>query len=66
MNLSQFINERKHHWDRLAGLVERVYQRGARSVAADQLNEMIYLYREATADLARLKAGRARSAVASR
>lgn len=56
MGLTQFVRERRSTWDRLEQIIGQVYKRGARRANADDVHQMIHLYREASADLARLRA----------
>lgn len=55
MGLERFVEERKPSWNRLAEIVERVYRRGVRAVRPGELLELLHLYRDASADLARLR-----------
>jgi uncharacterized membrane protein SpoIIM required for sporulation len=56
MNLDRFVRERRPAWTRLAGLVEQLYSQGTRRTPGAALNELLYLYRDVSADLARLRA----------
>jgi uncharacterized membrane protein SpoIIM required for sporulation len=56
MSLERFIQDRRPAWNRLAGLVERLYARGPRRIPGTEINELLCLYRDVSADLARLRA----------
>lgn len=56
MSAEQFVHERRPAWDRLTGLVERLYRDGPRRVPGREINELLHLYRDVSADLARLRA----------
>ena len=56
MGLDQFVRERRPVWDRLATIVAEAYRRGVRRVPPGEVNEMLHLYRDVSADLARLRA----------
>lgn len=56
MGLDQFVRQRRPVWDRLAAIVAEAYRRGVRRVPPSDVNEMLHLYRDVSADLARLRA----------
>jgi uncharacterized membrane protein SpoIIM required for sporulation len=56
MSVEQLVGERRPAWDRLGAIVDRAYRRGPRRLSADELYDLIHLYRDASADLARLRA----------
>jgi hypothetical protein len=53
-----FINTRKARWERLETLVEALKRGEAKKLSTSDLRDINRLYREATADLARLQAFR--------
>jgi uncharacterized membrane protein SpoIIM required for sporulation len=53
-----FINSRKARWERLEGLVKALERGEIRKLSSSDLRDINRLYREATADLARLQAFR--------
>ena len=55
MTPDELIADRRDNWERLQHLVERA-RRSPRSLAGVEAQSLIQLYREATADLARLRA----------
>lgn len=56
MTPDELIAARRPKWNELNQLVETLVRRGPRRLTGDQPRQFIYLYREASADLARLKA----------
>ncbi len=56
MNLENFVGERRPAWERLKQLTDQVYRRGPRRTGGRALNDMLHLYRDVSADLARLRA----------
>jgi uncharacterized membrane protein SpoIIM required for sporulation len=56
LSLESFVQERRPVWERLRTLVDLVHRRGPRRAGGRDLNEMLHLYREVSADLARLRA----------
>src|SRR5262245_1392847 len=55
MSLETLIESRRPVWDRLDRIVSDVYRRGVRRVSNADVHLMIYLYREVSGDLARLR-----------
>jgi uncharacterized membrane protein SpoIIM required for sporulation len=47
-----FVGKRRTGWERLEALVDRAERRGVRRLGADELEELAFLYRSATGDLA--------------
>ncbi len=56
MRIEQFIENRRIHWDRLSAILDDIQKRGPRRLDNADVNELIHLYREVSADLARLRA----------
>ncbi|MCK4659200.1 MAG: stage II sporulation protein M [Phycisphaerae bacterium] len=56
MSLDQIIRKRRVTWDRLETIVSRLAKRGARRTPVKEVNELVHLYREVSADLARIRA----------
>jgi uncharacterized membrane protein SpoIIM required for sporulation len=56
MGLDQFIRDRRPVWDRLSKIVADAYRRGVRRMPAGDAGDMVHLYRDVSADLARLRA----------
>jgi hypothetical protein len=54
--IQTFIYSRKRRWDRLETLINTLERREGKKLSASDLRDMGRLYREATADLARLQA----------
>lgn len=54
MNLKTFVDEREPTWRRLEAIVDNLARRGGRAPAEDA-EQLIYLYRQVSADLARLR-----------
>jgi uncharacterized membrane protein SpoIIM required for sporulation len=59
MNLSQFLQQRRPDWQRLAAAVGRIDRRGPRRAPPDDVPTLLELYLQASADLARLRAAAA-------
>jgi uncharacterized membrane protein SpoIIM required for sporulation len=56
MRLEQFVQNRRPVWNRLAAIVAEAYRRGVRRLPGADVHDMVYLYRDVSADLARLRA----------
>ncbi|MGD8453822.1 MAG: stage II sporulation protein M [Phycisphaerae bacterium] len=56
MTPDELIAERRPVWDELDELVRRAQRRGPRSLSGEQAHRLIHLYRDVSADLARLQA----------
>lgn len=56
MSLERFVRERRPAWQRLGLLVEHVARHGPRRTDGRELSDMLHLYRDVSADLARLRA----------
>ncbi len=56
MGLDQFVRDRRPVWDRLSKIVTEAYRRGVRRLPAADAGDMVHLYRDVSADLARLRA----------
>jgi uncharacterized membrane protein SpoIIM required for sporulation len=54
-SINAFISARKPRWERLESLLENLEKGGARGLSASDLQDVGRLYREAAADLARLR-----------
>ena len=54
-SIEKFIESRRSHWERLENLIQALEQGKARQLQPSDLPDMGRLYREATADLARLQ-----------
>jgi uncharacterized membrane protein SpoIIM required for sporulation len=59
MNLEQLLQQRRPAWKELATIVDRVYRRGPRRTPPEDVHKLLELYRQASADLARLRAASA-------
>lgn len=55
MNLDVWLRERRADWRRLETIVDELYRRGPRRIAAEDLRELTALYQTVCADLARLR-----------
>ena len=55
MSLESYVTERRPAWQRLGTLTDQVYRRGSRRTGGRELSEMLHLYRDVSADLARLR-----------
>ena len=59
MGIDDFHRRRKPAWDRLTEILDAIHQRGVRSVPPADIEELVHLYRQVSADLARLRAQQA-------
>jgi uncharacterized membrane protein SpoIIM required for sporulation len=55
MGLDQFVHDRRPVWSHLAGIVAAAYRRGVRRLPPADVYDMVHLYRDVSADLARLR-----------
>ncbi len=55
MKIERLVEERQPSWNRLSFLLDQLQKRGARRVPAGEIQEVLTLYRETAADLARLR-----------
>jgi uncharacterized membrane protein SpoIIM required for sporulation len=56
MNLDQLLQQRRPAWKQLATILDHVYRRGPRRTPPEEVQKLLELYRQASADLARLRA----------
>ena len=66
MTAHDFIAQRKPRWDALDRVVAQAQRAGVRRVAPDELDNLLWLYRSTSADLARLRSLDADDAVVER
>ena len=66
MKVHRLVEQRLPAWNQLEESVRRIEEKGPRSVPSTQLDELLHLYRDASADLARLKAADADPALVRR
>lgn len=66
MAIDRFIEQRRPAWEELSRIVEEVYQRGPKRVQPQALEDMVYLYRQVSADLAHLRTNEADPALVTR
>jgi uncharacterized membrane protein SpoIIM required for sporulation len=55
MNADQLQRERADRWEQLETFTQRLARRGPRNLSPAEVTEFMFLYREASADLARLR-----------
>jgi uncharacterized membrane protein SpoIIM required for sporulation len=55
MSLDRLVRARRPAWNRLREIVDMVSRRGAGRAGSEQVHELAFLYREVSADLARLQ-----------